>query len=167
MIRPLILIGALAGGASTAQFPEFSQQYLQRLGGQYDALQQVTQEFDASAVKAGLTREGALQELSGSEFREAHRADMETAFARLTRIESDLALLRAAGPLERMMLPHRFRDTKTLQATWAEYRPAVPVTMAGLIAGGIGFIAAWIALSVVFNALLRPFRRRNSEWDTA
>jgi hypothetical protein len=167
MIRHLIFIAALAGGATTSQFPEFSQHYLQRLAGQYDALQQVTQEFDASAVASGLTREGALQELSGSEFREAHRTDMETAFARLSRIESDLTLLRAAGPLERIVLPHRFRDAKTLQATWDDFAPAIPLTLAGLYAGGIGFLASWVLLSVVMGAFLRPFRRRTPEYEQA
>lgn len=160
MIRPFIFICALAGGACTSQFPEFSQQYLQRLGGQEDALRQITQEFDASAVTAGLTREGALLELTGSDFREAHRVNMEAAFSRLARIESDLGLLRAAGPIERMMLPHRFRDVQTLNATWADFKPAVPLTMSGLIAAGIGFVAAWIALSLILGAFLRPFRRQ-------
>lgn len=162
MIRPLILICAVGGGACTSQFPEFSQQYLQRLGGQQDALTQITQEFDASALASGLTREGALMELSGSEFREAHRADMETAFSRLSRIESDLTLLRAAGPVERMMLPHRFRDTQTLEATWADFKPAVPLTMAGLITAGIGFALSWIGLSLLLGAFLRPFRRQTA-----
>jgi hypothetical protein len=160
MIRPLIFICALGGGACTSQFPEFSQQYLQRLGGQQDALIQITQDFDASAVASGLTREGALMELSGSEFREAHRADMETAFARLSRVESDLTLLRAAGPIERMLLPHRFRDAQTLEATWADFKPAVPLTVSGLIAAGIGFVVSWIALSVILGAFFRPFRRQ-------
>ncbi|MBU0778826.1 MAG: DUF2937 family protein, partial [Alphaproteobacteria bacterium] len=34
MIRALALIGGLAGGAALSQYPEFSQQYLQRLAGQ-------------------------------------------------------------------------------------------------------------------------------------
>lgn len=159
MLRLLILIGAIAASVAVSQFPEFSQQYLQRLGGQRDALAQVTAEFDASAFKAGLTREDALAELTGSQFRETHQADMRAAFSRLERIDSDLALLRAAGPIERMALPHRFRDTETLKAVWADFRPAVPMTLDGLIAAGVGFGLGWVALSLLFGAFLRPFRR--------
>lgn len=158
IIRSLCLAGGIAGGAALSQFPEFSQQYLQRLAGQHDALAQVTAEFDAAALDAGLTREGALAELSGTPFREAHQADMRSAFIRRDRIASDLALLRAAGPLERMALPHRFRDGETLRATWSDYRPAVPVTPTGLIATGIGFAAGWLALSLLVGLLRLPFR---------
>ena len=38
MIRTLTLAGALAGAVSLSQFPEFSQQYLQRLSGAVDEL---------------------------------------------------------------------------------------------------------------------------------
>ncbi|MEM9851772.1 MAG: DUF2937 family protein, partial [Pseudomonadota bacterium] len=49
----------LAGGCAmlcaTSQFPEFSQQYVQRLGGAVDELRRVAADFDASARAAGLT----------------------------------------------------------------------------------------------------------------
>ncbi|NRB05388.1 MAG: DUF2937 family protein, partial [Rhodobacteraceae bacterium] len=44
--RAIALAGGLAGGLSLSQFPEFSQQYLQRLGGAVDALAVVVTDFD-------------------------------------------------------------------------------------------------------------------------
>lgn len=155
----LRLIPALALGAALSQFPAFSDQYVQRLGGQVDALRKVASEFDASARRAGLTRDQALADLSGSAFRDAHAADMARAFVRLDRAEDDLRLLRAASPLERIALPHRLRDTETLAATWGDFRPAVPVTMAGLYAGGIGFLLGWLLtglLGLAFRRNQRP-----------
>jgi hypothetical protein len=160
MLQKFIFALALAFGVLTSQFPEFSQQYLQRLAGQYDALVLVAREFDASASKAGLTRAAALAELTGSAFRDAHRVDMENTFARLDRISADLSLLRAATPLERMALPQRFRDGQTLAATWADFRPAVPVTLGGLYAAGLGFLAGLIGLNALIAALRWPFQRR-------
>ena len=52
-------------------------------------------------------------------------------------------MLRIAGPLERMALPHRLRDAETLAATWGDFRPAVPVTVAGFWAAGIGLALGW------------------------
>lgn len=153
MLQKLILAASLATGVAGSQFPEFSQQYLQRLGGQYDALAQIARDFDASATKAGLTRAAALAEITGSTFQDAHRADMERAFARLEKISADLTLLRAASPLERMALPHRFRDTETISATWADYRPAVPVTLDGAYAALIGALAGWLGLTGLSSAL--------------
>ena len=160
MLQKLILAASLATGVAGSQFPEFSQQYLQRLGGQNDALAQIAADFDASATRAGLTREDALAQIAGSTFQDAHRADMQRAFLRLERISADLTLLRAAGPLERMALPHRFRDAETIQATWADFRPAVPVTSEGFIAAAIGFLAGLIGLNTLRAALSWPIRPR-------
>lgn len=159
MLQKLIFAGALATGVAGSQFPEFSQQYLQRLGGQYDALSQIARDFDASATRAGLTRDAALAEITGSTFQDAHRMDMQNAFARLERITADLALLRAASPLERMAFPHRFRDGQTFAATWGDFRPAMPVSVEGAMATGIGGLAGWLGLSGLFGALRRVFRR--------
>ena len=155
----LRLILGLAFAALLSQFPAFSDQYVQRLGGQVDALTRVAADFDASATEAGLTREDALRDLAGSAFRDAHQADMRRAFARLEHARADLALLRAASPLERMALPHRLRDTETLAATWGDFRPAVPVTSAGLAAAGIGFLLGWLLAGL----LAWPFRQRAAD----
>lgn len=160
MIRLLALIGGLAGAGALSQFPEFSQQYLQRLAGQADALQAVVADFDASAQKAGLTREAALVDLAGSTFRDAHQADMRDTIVRADRAAADLTLLRAATPLERLTLPQRFRDTETLAATWADFRPAVPVTAEGFISAGIGFVAGWGVIGGLLALIAAPFRRR-------
>ena len=160
MARFLALVGGLAGAAALSQFPEFSQQYLQRLAGQADALAAVMTTFDNSAAKAGLTREAALAELSGTTFREAHQADMRDTIVRADRAAADLTLLRAATPLERLTLPQRFRDPETLAATWADLRPAMPVTAEGFISAGIGFVAGWGVIGGLLALIASPFRRR-------
>lgn len=154
----LRLIPALALGAALSQFPAFSDQYVQRLGGQVDALSKVAAEFDASATRAGMTRDQALADLSGSTFRTAHAQDMSRVFTRLDRAKTDLQLLRVASPLERIALPHRLRDAETLTATWGDFRPAIPVTMAGLYAGGIGFAMGWILAWLLGLAFRRQDR---------
>jgi hypothetical protein len=161
-MRVLSLAGAFAGAAGLSQFPAFSDAYLQRLGGQDDALRAVVAAFDTSARNAGLTREEALQDLSGSGFRAAHQADMRATVARAERVAADLDLLRAASPIERMALPHRFRDAETLAATWADFQPALPVTQAGAVATGTGFVAGWAAVGgivLLVGRMLRLLRR--------
>ena len=152
----LRLLVALICAAGLSQFPAFSDQYVQRLGGQVDALTRVAAAFDASASRAGLTREAALADLGGSAFRDLHQGDMRRTFDRLEHASADLAMLRLAGPLERMALPHRLRDPETLAATWSDFSPAVPVTVAGLAAAGIGFLLGWL----FFGILMMPFRSR-------
>lgn len=159
MIRVLCILGGLAGGASLSQYPEFSQQYLQRLAGQVDALTEVVKDFDASALDAGLGREQALEELTGSPFLESRQASMRRTFARHARLAENLMVLRDAGPLARLTLPHRMGDAATLRATWADFTPAVPVSVAGVTTAGAGFVAGWGVLAALFAALSRPLRK--------
>ncbi|TJZ94091.1 DUF2937 family protein [Paracoccus gahaiensis] len=159
MIGLLRLALAAVVAALLSQFPAFSDHYVQRLGGQVDALTLVAQDFDASAARADMTRDEALADLSGSAFRDGHRADMLRAFGRLDRAQADLAMLRLAGPLERMVLPHRLRDADTLRATWTDFRPALPLTSSGLIAAGIGFALGWVLAALLGRLAGRTLRR--------
>ena len=54
-LRTMVLTSGLCGALAAAQFPAYSQQYLQRLGGAVDALQQVVADFDASASALGMS----------------------------------------------------------------------------------------------------------------
>ena len=160
VVRIMALVGGLGGAVALSQFPEFSQQYLQRLAGNVDALTQVAADFDASAAAAGLDREAALASMTGSAFAGLHQDDMRTAFARLDRMQGDLSLLRAAGPVERVFLPQRFLDAETFAATWSDYRPAVPATVEGLATGAVGYVGGWTVVMIVVSILASPFRRR-------
>ncbi len=159
MIRALCLVGGLAGAAGLSQFPEFSQQYIQRLAGQVDALTVVVKKFDASALAEGMGREEALQDLSGSDFQLRHQADMRALFARHARLADNLLVLREASPLQRLVLPHRMADGPTVQEVWSDFTPAVPVSTAGAAAAGAGFVGGWAVLAALFGTLAMPFRR--------
>jgi hypothetical protein len=161
MIRRLVaLAGGAAGAVALSQFPEFSQQYLQRLAGQVDALTEVAAEFDASTAKAGFDREGALLALGAEGFSGQHAADLRATFARTESLRADLQMLRFSGVIERLVLPHRFADVELLQDTWADFAPAVPVTTAGLACAGVGFAGGWASLALMIGLLSRLFRRR-------
>lgn len=159
MIRIVAMAGGVAGALALSQYPEFSQQYLQRLAGQVDGLTVVVDDFDASALAAGLGREAALREMTGTAFLEDRQADMRATFARHARLDDNLRTLRAAGPFERLMLPHRMADPETLSATWADFAPAVPATTAGAASAAAGFFVGWGGASVLLSVLVWPFRR--------
>jgi hypothetical protein len=73
---------------------------------------------------------------------------------------NDLTILRATGPLERLLLPHRMGDLATLQSTWADFKPAVPVTTSGLVSAAVGFGLGYAVLRLLLGVLTWPFRRR-------
>lgn len=162
MIRTLAMAGGVAGALGLSQFPEFSQQYLQRLSGAVDELRVMAVAFDGSATLAGLSRDEALAEIGGSEFEEGLRGTLQERLGRYDRLASAEAELKDRTPLMRLAAPWHFSDTELVQATYQDYRPAVPVTTDGLICAGIGYVGGWAVISGLFALILLPFRRRRT-----
>ena len=158
--KALCLAGAFAGGGTLSQYPEFAQQYTQRLAGQVDAMGQVVADFDRSALDAGLTRTQALDQLNGTEFLSARQTDMRQTFARHAVLNTTLTDLRGATAMERIMLIHRLNDTQILQNTWADFQPAIPVTAAGAVTAGAGFLGGWVIVATLLNLIKGVFKRR-------
>jgi len=142
-----------------SQFPEFPQQYLQRLSGAVDELRIVTFAFDLTAKASGLSRDEALAKIGGSQFEDDLRRDLGANFKRYERLDADYKTLAGAEPLARLAHFWRFNDVDLARRTWDDFRPAVPVTSDGFMCAGIGFAAGWILLSLVLGLLRRPFRR--------
>lgn len=107
ILRTLALVGGLTGAAALSQFPEFGQQYTQRLGGAVSALAEVVADFDASAQAEGLSRADALASMVGTPFVERRRADMERTIDRYDHLRTQLDDWRAAGPVRRAHPKHR------------------------------------------------------------
>lgn len=161
MIRILSLCAGLCGAVTFSQYPEFAQQYTQRLAGQVDALGVVVADFDRSALEAGLTRTQAIGQLEGTAFLDARQSDMQETFARHTTLTASLVRLREATALERVSLVNQLKDTQTLKNTWADFQPAVPMTTAGAVTGGIGYFAGWSIMALVLNLLRLLFTKRS------
>ena len=162
ILRSIVFAGGLAGAAATSQFPEFSQQYLQRLGGAVDALGEVVADFDASATASDLTREEALAQMQGTAFLERRGADMARSITRYENLSSDLETLQGQGPFMRAYNGTRLTDPEIAQAAWEAFQPAVPVNFAGLTFAGVGFLGGSLAMSLIFGLLRMPFRRRQT-----
>lgn len=160
MIRALILAGGVAGAAGLSQFSEYSQQYNQRLAGAVDELARVVADFDASATAAGLGREAALAQMTGTPFLDRRRADMARSFARHARLSADLAALRDAGPFMRAYHAARLTDRQIAARALEDFRPALPLSFAGLAFGVLGFGLASGVVAALAGLLRRLFAGR-------
>lgn len=160
MIRTISMAGGIAGAVALSQFPEFSQQYLQRLSGAVDELRAVTLAFDLTAKLSGLSRDEALAQIRGSAFQDNLRQDLSTSINRYERLSADYQALSGTEPLARLAHVWRMRDMELAQRTWDDFRPAVPATTDGLMFAGIGFAGGWLLVSLLLGLLLRPIRRR-------
>lgn len=160
--KALCLCGAIAGGGALSQYPAFAQQYIQRLGGQVDALAEVVEDFDRSALEAGLTRSEALEEMAGGTFLDARADDMRRTFARHVILTDQLARLRAASPMQRVRLAPQLRDAPTLAATWGDFEPAMPLSTAGAATTVAGGVLGWGLVAALLALVARPFHRRQA-----
>ncbi|MGH1465852.1 MAG: DUF2937 family protein [Cognatishimia sp.] len=159
--RALILMTGLSGAAGLSQFPEYSQQYAQRLGGAVDELQSFVADFDHDANSLGLDRKAALVQLSNGGEMGAVRADtMRATIARYERLKQAMADLSEAGPFTRAYHMGQFNDPAIQRAAWQAFRPAVPLTFEGIVFAGIGFLAGILGCWCIFTGLRRLFRRR-------
>ena len=146
VVRTLGLAFGLLAAVVAAQGPEFAQQYTQRLGGALDELRRAIAALDADAQATGRSRDEALERLRANRDAfaarrgESARADIE----RLTRLEAQKqALDTATSPLGRLAVIVRDPDMGIARAAYRDYQPAVPTTTDGLVAGLLGFLAAW------------------------
>jgi hypothetical protein len=133
-------IGAAAGAATASQLPEFVQQYLQRLGGHRDEAFRFVQMLKSQGTDVSSAVFTLAQE----------RADS------LARAFDTIA---QTGDLGRPAVFLRYLDVDVARATLDLFKPAVPLTPAGLLYGGLGLILG----VVIVNLLLSPFtllRRR-------
>lgn len=162
MIRILTLAGGIAGAASAAQFPAYSDQYAQRLGGAIDELRTVVEDFDKTAQASDLSRETALRQMTGTAFLEGRQSDMRRSFRRYDDLLQAQSALAGAAPFERLARLNHFTDPKVARAAWQEFKPALPATSEGIGFAMLGFVAGLFLFGALIKLIVWPFRRRGT-----
>lgn len=161
MRRLIAGTGGLALAIVLSQFPEYAQQYTQRLGGAVDELRVITEEFDRAAEAGGLDRQSALERYNASndDFLAGRGNSMTATFQRYIMLSAALTRIEGAGPVERLQSLPAYLDTDIGRRTLEAYRPAMPVTMEGILYAGSGFILGYLGLSGLVRFFALPFRR--------
>jgi len=153
IIRTLTFAGALASGAGLSQFPEYSQQYQQRLAGAVDEMRGVVARFDDSLASVGQTREQVFTQDPASDLEGQLVQDGKDNIARLTFLETALARVRSGSIMDQLFASPVVADSQVAKAAWADFKPALPLTVVGLALAGIGFIGGWVLFAVVLGLL--------------
>lgn len=168
ILRVLALAGGLTGALGASQFPEFSQQYRQRLGGAVDELARQVTRYEADAQAAGMALPMYLAALAAEgPLARTQAANMAADVTRYQDLSADLARLDGAGPFMRAKLAAQAFDGEIARRAWQTYEPALPLTFEGATFAGTGLLTGWLGLSLVFgffarlwNTLMAPFRMR-------
>ncbi|GLQ34961.1 hypothetical protein GCM10007939_12440 [Amylibacter marinus] len=153
------IAGSVGLGLTLSQFPEYSQQYVQRLGGAVDELSVIVADFDATAAQADKTRDQALNALQGSAFLEGRQADMRRTIERQESLTTSYNTLKDASPLGRLANIRAFGDPQVIKGAWKNFAPAIPLNLDGLLLLFGGYITGYAGLA----GLGRIFRRRNKK----
>ncbi|WP_323766178.1 DUF2937 family protein [Marinovum sp.] len=161
LAKALSLAGGITGAVGLSQFPEFSQQYAQRLGGAVDELSRMVSEFEADAAAVGLSPAEALSQLSrGESLARARSVTMAATIERHDRLSADLAALEGAGPFTRAYFATRMTDSTIAERAWQAYKPAVPATFEGVTFAGVGYLTGLLVVGALLSLLRRLFGRR-------
>ena len=168
MRRLIAGIGGVGLAVMLSQFPEYAQQYTQRLGGAVDELRVITENFERSATVAGLDRTQALQRYVGSNdsFLAGQGNSMTATFARYEYLNATLLRIQNADPVTRLQSLPAYLDSDIGRRTLENYQPAVPVTAEGILYAGGGFILGYLVLSALWRFCTLPFRRRRPVYRT-
>lgn len=166
--RALALAGGLTGAVGASQFPEFSQQYMQRLGGTVDELARQIDRYEADAQAVDMTLDEYLRQLAAEgPLARTQAGNMVEDIARHDRLTEALTTLEGAGPFMRARLASYMGDREIAERAFEVFKPAVPATFEGAVFAGTGFFAGWLGLSLLFGFLARlwataqaPFRPR-------
>lgn len=164
IVRQIGLVFGVLVGLFSAQLPEFAQQYAQRLGGAIDELQRIVSDFDRDARTNWMTRSQGLERLAGDPdpFVKQRGRRMQETTARLIRLQEQQTALQQAGPVGRVAIVARDFDTGVAQRAWGQFKPAMPFSLDGLLAGLVGF-AAGLGLWKLLGWPWRRFRQRKQQ----
>jgi len=156
------LAAGLLGAVLLSQFPEFAQQYRQRLGGAIDALAPIVAQFDAVSSTAGLTREDALSRLRANpdDLVVGQTEATADAIDRYERLAGQQRALQTASDVERLVVFAGGYDPELARRTYDDFRPAVPVTLEGVFHAGGGFVIGYAAAALCGGMVGYARRRR-------
>ena len=137
---------AFGGGSVTSQFPEFYQQYAQRLGGHLDQAKLRLDEIAADAQTKGLTVEAYIQSFLDSEPHRLEGQRMQESFITVDRLTQAEEALKDASILEQPATFASYFDPALAEAVGAAFKPALPLTIEGIIyaiTGGALVLLLW------------------------
>jgi hypothetical protein len=163
-------IAVIFGGLSAmglSQFPEFSQQYLQRIGGATEEVRVIADQFRADASSNGYTVETALEAYAASDdtFLNDRAASVKLILEREKFLTEHYAALTNPSGFNKLISFSMVRDGDLATAAVADFRPAVPVTFEGASHAGLGFLFGYFLFRLPVYAFGGRRRRREAIAD--
>ena len=151
------IITALLFGSLLSQFPEFYQQYLQRLGGQLDGIRLEITDLDQRAESAQKNRFEYIRRLLENDdpIVQNEGDNLARLLGKQIKLQRTFDDLNSSNPLWRSVrFAHHFNNEIAIP-TLDSFRPAIPITVEGAYYFSLGAFLGWF-----FSWLLGRFLRR-------
>lgn len=158
-MRFLHITAALAGGGALAQFPEYYQQYLQRLAGRLDELHQRAQEIANDAAAQGLDVPAYIARFLDSPAHALEGERMADTLESATRLGTAYDALARADAWQQLPLFLRHLDPALARDVASLFQPALPLGLAGLIYALFGAAIGILAIGGGVKAIGLARRR--------
>jgi hypothetical protein len=162
LIRRLALFFAMISGIVCAQFPEYAQQYRQRLGGALDELDAIIARFDADAAQNGLTEPQGVTQLrqNPDPFVRTRGDQMKDVIARRNKLQEQAQIFAEDGNFKRVWELVTQADPQIAWRAYQSFEPGVPVTMEGFVSALIGFVIGGGLIRLLGWPIERHHRRK-------
>jgi len=157
------IITALLFGSLLSQFPEFYQQYLQRLGGQLDGIRLEITDLDQRAESVQKNRFEYIRRLLENDdpIVQNEGDNLARLLGRQIKLQRTFDDLNSSNPLWRSVrFAHHFNNEIAIP-TLDSFRPAIPITVEGAYYFSLGAFLGWF-----FSWLLGRFFRRQKNQNS-
>jgi hypothetical protein len=164
LIRRLALFFAMLSGIVCAQFPEYAQQYRQRLGGALDELNAIIARFDADAAQNGLSEGQGVTRLGQNPdpLVRAQGVEMRDVIARRDKLQTQAQTFADSGNFKRVWALVTQADPRIAWRAYESFEPGVPVTWEGFATALIGFVIGGGLIRLMGWPIERHHRRRRA-----
>ena len=142
-------IFAIAGSAGMSQFPEFYQQYAQRLGGCLDQVLIQEGRITEAAARHQMTADEYADYLATNPdpVVQTEGGVVKANLADVDQLETAYVALTTSDALDRPIVFAQIFDADIATATLNQFVPAVPISMEALIYAGVGMVIGLIILA--------------------
>lgn len=142
MRRKLAIITGLIIAAVLSQFPEYVQQYIQRVGGAHAELRQIAEDFRTDASKFGLSEDQALHRFKASDdtFLAERGESLEQTLQRYAFLTKHYAALKTKRPFGSLLAFVKRRDPTIAREAISDFQPGLPLTRDGATHAITGFL---------------------------
>ena len=149
MRKIVLLVSGLLVGSLLSQFPEYFQQYTQRLGGRLDEVNFQVKNLDARAADIKLNRFQYIRRLMSSSdtIVQNEGETLGLLLGREIRYNQAYEALHTSTPIWRAVqfAAHFEPDIPTIEA----YRPAIPLTVEAGAYSCFGFCIGWLIVFII------------------